>query len=960
MSLWSRLERRLSDLAGDLILDEHREKLVQARALLDAGNSDGAIALLRPLVDARPDHGQALILLAAAHLVAGEPERAREVATQALAQRGDDPAALLVLGQALLELRRADDALAPLTRAVAEAGGDRAVLADSYAALGEAWRQLGDLDKAVRELRKAAAEAPADADVRGALGEAMLLDGGHPEDEIRRQLTRALEASPPPIPALLGLGALALQRGDVVDAGARFASAAARLTGDALTPNARARRGTALVGLGDVALAQRDPQAAHQRYLEALALEPRRADLHARAGDAHRAIGNHAVALASYQRALALGAGPAVLRAALAVATDAGDAAAQIQLANDLLAVEPDSPAALVARGLGTLAAGDPTLARALLRGPADAGDADARAALAEVALAEGDLPGALADARAALALAPTHVRARARLADAYRLRAALPTTPDAPLPALAAALERLLASRPELSPMVGDVARAAAELDQPLLVTVMGEFSSGKSSFVNALVGAEVAPTGITPTTATINVVRYGAERGGRVVYREARTDGTIEHLGWDALLARLRGLTDADARAIDHVDILVPLPQLERIHIVDTPGLNSIQPEHEATARAFIARADAVVWVFTAGQGGKASERAALASIHADGRRVLGVLNKADQLTPDELAEVSAFISGTLGELVEAVVPTSARQALARQLDPGAAHDGNWPAVTAALEQRFFAQARQLKLDAAARRLRAVVRAAQAITDAQHAEAAAGAEAARAAAAALASEVEGFDARVIVPERTALAQTTTARYRAAAREVLELVRPRRAPFGAHTATDADRDYLRELLGHGADRHLDAARGRVAAALADVWHRADAAARDIGRVIGADVAGDVARFAGAQAELALARSFDRARAYQRGALDGGAIDTFFRVDLPRLELTEDAVFHALYRGAPDLDRELGGSLAGACGAAIRAVHARLEHWAAAADVRAWELAVGARDLLDDVAARLG
>jgi tetratricopeptide (TPR) repeat protein len=957
MSLWSRLERRLSDLAGDLILDEHREQLVQARALLDAGNPAAAVEILQALIARRPDHGQALVLLAAAHLQAGDPERALEVSAAALAQRGDDPAALLVQGQALLELVRPDDAAAPLERAAREAGGDRAVLADAYAALGEAWRQRGDLDKAVRELRKAAAEAPGDAEIRAALGEAMLLDGGHPADDVARQLERALEAgAAPPVVAQLALGSLALGRGLPDEASVRFAAAAARLA-DPHTPLQRRRRLDALIGLGDAALAQRDAVTAHQRFFEALTLEPRHAALHARIGDAHRAARNPAVALASYQRALALGAGGDVLRAALAAATDAGDAAAQIQLANDLLAVEPDSPAALVARGRGTLAAGDPTMARALLRGPAEAGDPDARVALAEVALTQGELRAAQRELRAVLTLAPRHAGARARLAETYRQAAAIPTGPTE-LPALAAALERVLAGRPELAARVGDVARAVAELDQPLLVTVMGEFSSGKSSFVNALVGAEVAPTGITPTTATINVVRYGAERGGRVIYRDDRADGAVEALGWDALLTRLRGLTDAEARAIDHVEILVPLPQLERIHIVDTPGLNSIQPEHEATARGFIARADAVVWVFTAGQGGKASERAALQTIRDDGRRVLGVLNKADQLSASDLAEVTAFVTATLGELVEVVVPASARAALAHQLG-GDASDGNWPAVTAALEQRFFAQARQLKRDAATRRLRAIIRDALAAAEVHHAAARDGAAAAQAAASTLASERAGFAARVLVPERTALAAGLTELYRTAAREVLELVRPRRAPFGAHSATAADRDYLRELLGHGGDRLLDAGRARVATALGEVWRKADAAARDIGAATGVDVAGDVARFAEAQAELALTRSFDRARAYQRGVLDGGAIDTFFRSDLARLELSEDAVFHALYRGAPDLDRELGEPLAVACGTAIQAVHARLEHWAAVADVRAWELAVSAQDLLDDVAAQL-
>src|SRR5213078_189813 len=126
----------------------------------------------------------------------------------------------------------------------------------------------------------------------------------------------------------------------------------------------------------------------------------------------------------------------------------------------------------------------------------------------------------------------------------------------------LARFLQRLVGQRRELGHLVGDVARAAANLDQPLLVTVMGEFSSGKSSFVNAFIGADVAPTGITPTTATINVVRYGRERGGRIL----RHDGTTRELGWDELMGHLRALTPDEARAIDRVEILVPLPQLEK----------------------------------------------------------------------------------------------------------------------------------------------------------------------------------------------------------------------------------------------------------------------------------------------------------------------------------------------------------------------------------------------------------
>src|SRR5690606_6782323 len=149
--------------------------------------------------------------------------------------------------------------------------------------------------------------------------------------------------------------------------------------------------------------------------------------------------------------------------------------------------------------------------------------------------------------ALAALRTAPHHARARELL---DRARAAeLPAPASSDIAELASYLERVVVSRRELGHFVGETARAAANLDQPLLVTVMGEFSSGKSTFVNAFIGADVAPTGITPTTATINVVRYGRERGGRII----APDGSVRELGWDDLMTRLRRLTPEEARDID-----------------------------------------------------------------------------------------------------------------------------------------------------------------------------------------------------------------------------------------------------------------------------------------------------------------------------------------------------------------------------------------------------------------------
>ena len=947
MSLWSRVQRRLGDLAGELVLDEYRDQLDQAQLLLGGGDTGAAIEVLEALLVAKPDHGQALIVLGEARLVAQDPQRAQIAFERALKLRGADPAALVGLGLALVGLARYEPALASLGRAVGEAAGDRAILADAYRGLGIAWRRLGDVDKSIRELRKAVAEDGDDAEARGVLGEALVADGG-PYDEALRHLERAAAAEPPPAVALYALGRLSLVEGSVAIAAGRLGHARELADRDA-TPLGAQIRLDVIIAQGDAALAERDATRAHGFYLEALQVEPRRAELHAKIAQVHRSIGNLDAALASFERALALGAGLETLRAAVDAAITAGDVQRQARWSSDLLTQDPTDVRAIVARG-AAMAEAQPEAARALFALAAARDDVDAHVWLARLAL-PGDPAAAATSALAALRVAPRHGPARQILTEA---RAAELGSPGPEIAELADFLQRLAGKRRELGHLVGDISRAAANLDQPLLVTVMGEFSSGKSSFVNAFIGADVAPTGITPTTATINVVRYGRERGGRIL----AADGAALELGWDALMAHLRGLTPEAARAIDRVEILVPLPQLEKINIVDTPGLNSIQPEHEATARAFIGRADAVVWVFTASQGGKASEKRALASIRDEGKRVLGVLNKADQLSADETREVVAFITGELGELVEAVVPFAARRALAWK-KTGAGDDGNWAALDGALEQRFFQQARQLKRDGCARALRHVVAEARAAIDALRSHAMTAEDAARAGRDELLASASEFAAAGVLAERKALSDATSALYRRAAREVLDLVRPRRLPFASHSATIADRDYLIALLSSGFEAAIEGGRRRVAADLTVRSRLAETAARTLAAALGVDVVGDLQRAADDRIGLALSRVFDRARAFLRGYLEGGYVEAFFRNDVPRLELAEDAVYHALVRGAPDLDRELGEPLERAATDALSALAARLEHWGAVIDVHAFDLEVGVGRALEIAEARL-
>ena len=57
----------------------------------------------------------------------------------------------------------------------------------------------------------------------------------------------------------------------------------------------------------------------------------------------------------------------------------------------------------------------------------------------------------------------------------------------------------------------------ALVHLDELFLLVIAGEFNSGKSSFINALIGENVLAEGVTPTTDRINMLRYGDQASER-----------------------------------------------------------------------------------------------------------------------------------------------------------------------------------------------------------------------------------------------------------------------------------------------------------------------------------------------------------------------------------------------------------------------------------------------------------
>jgi small GTP-binding protein len=178
----------------------------------------------------------------------------------------------------------------------------------------------------------------------------------------------------------------------------------------------------------------------------------------------------------------------------------------------------------------------------------------------------------------------------------------------------------------------------AREQLTGLFLLVIAGEFNSGKSSFINALLGERVLPEGVTPTTDRINVLRHGAE--------------VAEQLREAYLLERTH-----------------PADVLREINIVDTPGTNAIIRRHEELTRDFVPRSDLVLFVTSADRPFTESERSFLEQIRQWGKKIVFIVNKIDILArPDEREEVVRYVSdhaaAMLGEAPQ-IFAVSARQA-------------------------------------------------------------------------------------------------------------------------------------------------------------------------------------------------------------------------------------------------------------------------------------------------------
>ena len=175
--------------------------------------------------------------------------------------------------------------------------------------------------------------------------------------------------------------------------------------------------------------------------------------------------------------------------------------------------------------------------------------------------------------------------------------------------------------------------------LENLFSIVFIGEFSTGKSSIINALLGEKVLPEGITPTTDKITIIRNGETREGH------QENGNYY--------------------------ISVPDERLKNILIVDTPGTNVTLEQHEQITQGFIPKADVVFFVIGAERAVTGSETKLIKFIKEDWlKNIVFLLNKIDIAEGNE--ELNKLIEHSERELERIfkikpfLIPISAKLAL------------------------------------------------------------------------------------------------------------------------------------------------------------------------------------------------------------------------------------------------------------------------------------------------------
>jgi len=212
----------------------------------------------------------------------------------------------------------------------------------------------------------------------------------------------------------------------------------------------------------------------------------------------------------------------------------------------------------------------------------------------------------------------------------------------------------------------------ALARADAPLDVAVLGQFKSGKSSLLNAVLGADLLPVGVLPVTAVVTRLCGGG--GGEALRATVtRLDGSVVEVPVLAVAEYVSEAGNPDnIKGVAAVDIVTPaLVGLPGLRLVDTPGLGSVHAHNTRSTMDWLPSVALAIVAISVERPLSEEDRRLIETLRPLASRVVVVLTKVDLVTDAELEQVRGFVAREIRETLglpagvePVIVPFSVRK--------------------------------------------------------------------------------------------------------------------------------------------------------------------------------------------------------------------------------------------------------------------------------------------------------
>lgn len=205
-----------------------------------------------------------------------------------------------------------------------------------------------------------------------------------------------------------------------------------------------------------------------------------------------------------------------------------------------------------------------------------------------------------------------------------------------------------------DMASLIDEISVRSQQANCDLILPLVGEFSSGKTTLINALTDSKKLETATKPTTATIYRIHFGCDKSRANVLD---TDGKwIEYSD----IAELKNDKLGNAVMIDIFDTSIQVPSTTIL--VDTPGLSSADPRHRQALVNFLPQADAILLVTDVNQQLTRSITDFVRTMELAQRPIFLVITKCDTKSAQDLAQVRKYISDNIQLPIQQVVCVSA----------------------------------------------------------------------------------------------------------------------------------------------------------------------------------------------------------------------------------------------------------------------------------------------------------